>query len=106
LRARPSRVWRRRIVLTQRRGARVVRLQRHVRRALPVGRIELEADVAVVLPLLRVEVVAGQFESITKIGLERSIAGLSLALDVRFVEADVLASHEHAVGLAVAVYID
>ena len=53
-----------------------------------------------------VEVIAGQLEPVVEVRLERGIAGLALALDGAVVKADVLAAHEHAVGLPVAVHVD
>src|ERR1700721_4301303 len=53
-----------------------------------------------------IEVIAGQFEPVVEIHLERRVGGLALALNAAVVKADVLATHEHAVGLPVAVHID
>jgi hypothetical protein len=66
----------------------------------------LKADAAFVLCLMRVEVIAGQLQPVVQVHLERRIGGLALALNSAFVKADVLASHEHAVGLPVTVHID
>ena len=62
--------------------------------------------VAVVLVLVRVEVIAGQLEPVVKVHLERGIGGLALALCAVVVQPDVLATHEHAVGLPVTVHVD
>src|SRR5579871_761343 len=53
-----------------------------------------------------VEVIAGQFQSVVEVQLERRIGGLALALNGAVVKANVLATHEHAVGLPVTIYID
>src|SRR5579863_1781562 len=53
-----------------------------------------------------VEVVAGQLEPVIEGQLERGIGGLALALDGAVVKADVLAAHEHAVGLPVTDHVD
>ena len=73
---------------------------------MPIGGIELDAEVAVVLILVRVEVVAGHREPVAKVRLERCIGSLALSLRTDVVQADVLAAHEHAVGLPVTVHID
>ena len=84
----------------------VARLRGHVGRALPVGGVELDAGGAIELVLVRVEIVAGDGEAAAQIRLERGIAGLALALGGGVVQADVLAAHEHPVGLAIAVDVD
>ena len=81
-------------------------LFRSVSRALPIGGIELEADAAFPLILMSVKVVTRQREPVAQVRLERHIGGLALALDGAVVKADVLAAHEHAVGLPVTVHID
>src|SRR5581483_3216074 len=91
----------RRVVLAQRGAAGVSRLQRHVGRALPVGGIELDADAALVLVLMRVKEVAGQRQTVAEVRLERSIDRVTLALNGGVVQTDVLATHEHAVGLPI-----
>src|SRR5208283_3366728 len=53
-----------------------------------------------------VEVIAGQLEPVIEVQLERGIGGLALALDGAIVKADVLAAHEHAVGLPVTDHVD
>src|ERR1700733_9086716 len=53
-----------------------------------------------------VEVIAGQLESVVEVHLERGIGGVALALYGAVVKADVLAAHEHAVGLPVTVHVD
>ena len=55
---------------------------------------------------MSVEVIAGQLESVVEVHLERGIGGLALALDGAVVKADVLAAHEHAVGLPVTIHVD
>jgi len=64
------------------------------------------ADVAVELTLVRVKVITGEREPAAKIHLERGVPGLALSLSGDVVQADVLAAHEHAVRLSVAVYVD
>src|SRR6202041_3328865 len=73
---------------------------------LPVGGVELDADGAFPLILMCVEVITGQLEPVVEVHLERGIGGLALALNVAVVKADVLAAHEHAVGLPVTVHVD
>src|SRR6202007_2789048 len=106
LRAGPVLVRGRRVVLTQGGGAGISRLQGQVGRALPVGGIELDADVAIPLILVRVEVIAGEGEPAAKVELERRVGRLALALGAEVVEADVLAAHEDAVRLSVTVDVD
>src|SRR6185437_2919832 len=108
VRARPGRGVRitRRVVLAQCGAAGVSRLQRHVGRALPVGGIELDADAALVLVLMRIKEVAGQRETVAEVRLERPIDRVTLTLNGGVVKTDVLATHEHAVGLPITVHID
>src|SRR6185312_13972381 len=53
-----------------------------------------------------VEIIAGQFQPVVEVRLERRIGGLALALNGAVVKADVLATHEHTVGLPVTIHID
>src|SRR5579859_3165856 len=53
-----------------------------------------------------VEDVAGQREPVTEIRLERHVECVTLTLNAGLVEADVLATDEHAVRLPIAVHID
>ena len=73
---------------------------------MPIGGIELDADGAFPLILMCVEIIAGQFQPVVEVRLERHIGGLALALNAAVVKADVLATHEHAVGLPVTIHID
>ncbi len=103
VRPRPVGVLRRSVVLTQRSGAGVPRIERHVRGTLPVGGIELYAEGTVPLVLVGVEIVAGHRQAVAQIRLERCIDGLALALGLQVVQGDILTPHEYTVGLAVTI---
>src|SRR5262249_52247975 len=68
--------------------------------------IELDAEVAIPLLLVRVKVIAGQREPVPKVDLERRIGGLALTLSGDVVQADILTAHEHTIGLPVTVHVD